>query len=48
MMADGDNLVDLCKYSFDIGIRQGESHTTIVDMARVECPEELVRLQAER
>ena len=44
----GDNLVDLCKWSFDAGLRgvggTGSSNPTIVDMARVQCPEELVDL----
>ncbi|XP_059084701.1 uncharacterized protein LOC131881768 [Tigriopus californicus] len=44
MSAQGDNLVDLCKYSFDKRVRLGSSNPTIVDMARVECPAELVEL----
>jgi len=48
MQASGDNLVDLCKWSFDKGVRgvggTGSSNPTIVDMARVECPAELVEM----
>jgi len=53
MSQAGDNLVDLCKWSFDAGLRgaggTGGSNPTIVDMARVKCPAELVDLtQIER
>lgn len=44
MQAAGDNLVDLCKYSFDKRVRMGPANPTIVDMARVECPAELVEM----
>jgi len=44
MAANGDNLVDLCKYSFDKRVRLGAVNPTIVDMARVECPAELVHM----
>jgi len=44
----GDSLVDLCKWSFDMGVRgaggTGGANPTIVDMARVECPAELVEM----
>ena len=30
----GENLVDLCKYSFDKRARLGPANPTIVDMAR--------------
>jgi len=39
-----DNLIDLCKYSFDKRVRKGPQNPTIVDMARVECPVELVEM----
>ena len=42
------SLVELCKWSFDAGVRgaggTGGENPTIVDMARVECPAELVQL----
>jgi len=44
MEADGDNLVDLCKYSFDKKVRNGPANPTISDMARVQCPDELVEM----
>jgi len=48
MEAAGDNLVDLCKWSFDMGVRggggTGGANPTIIDMARVECPAELVEM----
>ena len=44
MVAAGDNLIELCKYSFDKRARLGASNPTIVDMARVECPAELVEM----
>ena len=44
MEAAGDNLIELCKYSFDMRTRLGASNPTIVDMARVECPAELVEM----
>lgn len=45
MMQDsGDSLRDLCKYSFDHRVRLGPQNPTIVDMARVECPAELVEM----
>merc|ERR1712158_78154 len=48
MQAAGDSLVDLCKWSFDKGVRgdggTGGQNPTIVDMARVECPAELVEM----
>ena len=44
MVAAGDNLIELCKYSFDKRARLGGSNPTIVDMARVECPAELVEM----
>ena len=40
--------MELCKWSFDAGVRgaggTGGENPTIVDMARVECPAELVQL----
>ena len=44
MTATGDNLIELCKYSFDKRVRLGAANPTIVDMARVECPAELVEM----
>ena len=44
METAGDNLIELCKYSFDKRARLGASNPTIVDMARVECPAELVEM----
>eukprot|EP00095_Tigriopus_kingsejongensis_P008632 maker-scaffold426_size175065-snap-gene-0.36 protein:Tk08632 transcript:maker-scaffold426_size175065-snap-gene-0.36-mRNA-1 annotation:"endoglucanase" len=44
MQDEGDNLVDLCKYSFDKRVRLGATNPTIVDMARVKCPKELVEM----
>lgn len=44
MESAGDNLIDLCKYSFDNRARKGAANPTITDMARVECPEELVEM----
>jgi len=48
MQEQGDSLVELCKWSFDAGVRgaggTGGENPTIVDMARVECPAELVQL----
>jgi len=44
MAANGDNLVDMCKYSFDKRVRLGADNPTIVDMARVDCPAELVEM----
>jgi len=49
MELDGDSLIDLCKYSFDNRVRKGADNPTIVDMARVKCPAELVEFtQVER
>jgi len=48
MTSAGDNLVDMCKWSFDQGVRgasgTGGENPTIIDMARVECPQELVEM----
>ncbi len=44
MQEQGDNLIDLCKYSFDKRVRKGADNPTIVDMARVTCPPELVEM----
>ena len=39
---DYDNLIELCEYAFDEGIRGANGENpTIVDLARVECPKEL-------
>eukprot|EP00456_Euglypha_rotunda_P062748 TRINITY_DN52927_c0_g1_i2.p1 TRINITY_DN52927_c0_g1~~TRINITY_DN52927_c0_g1_i2.p1 ORF type:complete len:263 (-),score=22.46 TRINITY_DN52927_c0_g1_i2:98-775(-) len=42
----GDNLVTLCQYSFDKKVRleTNPSNPTIVNMARVQCPDALVEL----
>ncbi len=44
MTLAGDDLINLCKYSFDKRLRVGMTNPTIVDMARVTCPDELVFL----
>ena len=38
----------LFRYSFDKRVRKGADNPTIVDMARVKCPAELVELTQER
>ncbi len=40
----GDDLINMCKYSFDKRLRVGTTNPTIVDMAQVTCPDELVEL----
>jgi hypothetical protein len=45
MEAAHDSLIELCQYSFDMKVRlepPAESNPTILAVARVECPEELV------
>lgn len=47
MAEAGDDLVSLCEYSFDHGVRVDGGHTagrSILSMGRVECPHELVEL----
>jgi len=42
MMAAGDDLVTLCEYSFDHGVRGATgANPSILSIGRVECPEEL-------
>ena len=36
------------RYSFDKRVRNGADNPTIVDMARVKCPAELIELTQER
>jgi len=45
MQTVGDDLVSLCEYSFDQGMRgEGGSNPTILSIGRVQCPEELVQM----
>merc|ERR1712232_1247650 len=45
MKAAGDDLVSLCQYSFDHGVRgDGGKNPTILSIGRVQCPEELVTM----
>jgi hypothetical protein len=46
MKTAGDNLVQLCQYSFDKKVRleTNPSNPTILDMARVKCPDAIVEL----
>jgi len=51
MKAAGDDLVSLCEYSFDKGVRKetDPSNPTMMDLARVKCPPALIELtQLER
>lgn len=43
MKAAGDDLVDLCEYGFDMGVRQSNGgNPNILSIGRVQCPEELI------
>jgi hypothetical protein len=45
MKAAGDNLIDLCEYSFDKKTRlEGGGNPTLLDVSRVKCPEGLVEM----
>lgn len=45
MQTAGDDLVSLCEYSFDQGVRlEGGWNPTIKSIGRVQCPEELVQM----
>lgn len=45
MKEAGDDLITLCEYSFDKNVRiEGGGNPTILSIARVQCPEELIQM----